>query len=685
MRFFSGLRAALFPRRRAREDSALEEALAHHEAGRLGEAEAQYRAVLHRDANNARALHLLGVLQHQYGDNRSALGNIRRAVALDPAVALFHFNLGNVLAAMDETASAAEAFARATELDPGHAAGWFNLGRARMQRNLEGEAIAAFRRALALQPGMEAARQELGKALVAFADKNPGMDAAYGEGIALLENHWQFGPDPLGSRMALAHALEQTGRWSDATAHFAAVIAERPDAVPAYCGLGNCYNRMGRMPDAIREYRRALAANPDDPNTASSIVSGLIYDIECTAQALFEEHRRWGLRYADPLRVRRGFHGNERDPDKRLKVGYVSPDFRSHPVTALFLPVLSRHDPAAVETFCYYNLSAADAVTARVRQAAHNWRDIAGASDEEVARRIAEDRIDILVDLAGHTSNGRLLAFARKPAPVQASWLGYFHSTGVAAVDYFVTDPCSSPPGQEKYFVERLARLPHTRFCYEPREYMPESGPLPALERGHVTFGCFNNLAKLNPRVLALWSELLRRLPAARLHIQAGALNDAANRERFLCRLEQEKIGRERIRLLPFVPIEQSPIGYNGVDITLDPFPFCGGMTSFESLWMGVPVVTLPQEILAGRQTASMLANLGLDELAADSPENYVRIAMALARDTDRLAEMRRGLRRRFLSSPLADYASFTRAIESAYRSMWIAWLKGSPDHSAVI
>jgi protein O-GlcNAc transferase len=280
------------------------------------------------------------------------------------------------------------------------------------------------------------------------------------------------------------------------------------------------------------------------------------------------------------------------------------------------------------------------------------------------------------VDLAGHTSHNRLGVFARKPAPLLVSWLGYFNTTGLDSFDYFLTDPWSSPPGQETYFVEQLLRLPHTRFCYEPWEFVPEVNALPALERGHVTFGCFNNLSKLNDRVLALWARVLQAVPGSRLVIQAQSLNDIPNRERFAQLAVSLGIARERLELREFMPLDQAALAYHGIDIALDPFPFSGGMTSFEALWMGVPVVTLEQPLIAGRQTLSMLHNLGLPELVAKSEQDYVAITAGLAGDPQNLAALRAGLRPRFAASPLADYDAFARDLATAFRGMWRNWVE---------
>jgi predicted O-linked N-acetylglucosamine transferase (SPINDLY family) len=314
-------------------------------------------------------------------------------------------------------------------------------------------------------------------------------------------------------------------------------------------------------------------------------------------------------------------------------------------------------------------------MTERMRRCAHHWRDIAGLDDATVADRIRADGIDILVDLVGHTKYTRLPVFARRPAPVQASWLGYFNTTGLATMDYFVTDPVSSPPGQERYFVEKLVRLPATRFCYEPPEYMPEVGALPLRRQGYVTFGSLNNIAKLNDHVLALWARVLAAVPDSRLLLQASALSDPLFQRDFRASAARHGIPAERLELRRFAPIDQAARTYHDIDIALDPFPFCGGMTSLDALWMGVPVVTLPQTMIAGRQTASMLANLGLPELIAPDEASYLACAVELARDVERLATLRTGLRERFRRSPLADYEGFTRDLEHAFGEMWRAWL----------
>ena len=673
------VRGALAFGARRVDATGLAHALEAYELGRIDAAAAACERLLARDPRNAPALHLLGLIADGRSDHARAAGLIQSAIAADPAVGLYHFNLGNVLRELGRAEEAATSYARATALDPRRFAAWFNLAQLLAERGQPEQAIVAFREAIRTEPGSLHARVELAAALVDTAQAGAHTAARSAEALALLENDWPRAPDPWRARFALAMALVGCGRWTEAASHLEAIVAARPDAAQARNALANCYNRLGRATDAVREYRETFRAAPDFHPALTAVLGTLNAAPEATPEEVFAAHREWAATVAAPLYPVAPRFGNPRDPNRQLRIGYVSPDLRRHPVGTMLAPVLERHDARRVEAFCYYNYRGADVMTERMRRAAQRWRDIAELDDAAVADAIRADGIDILVDLAGHTRHTRLLVFARRPAPVQVSWLGYFNTTGLATMDYFVTDPTSSPPGQERYFVERLVRLPATRFCYEPPQYLPDVNALPARGRGAVTFGCLNALAKLNDRVLALWARILAAVPGARLLLQAAALNDPLVQRDFRARAAAHGIADERLELRSFVPVELAAHAYHDIDIALDPFPFCGGMTSLDALWMGVPVVTLPQVMIAGRQSASMLANLGLPELIAADPAAYVSIAAGLAHDLDRLAELRAGLRDRFRRSPLADYARFTADLEDAFAGMWRSWLAASP------
>ena len=650
---------------------ALEDALSLHEAGDLQGASAIYQGLLARNPRDADALHLTGLAAHQRGEQQRAVAWIRRAIAERPAAPRFHFNLGNALAALDETGAAAASFQRATELDPSHAAAWFNLGSAMARLNVYGNAAAALRRAFDVAPELPQLRQALAQALANAAAASQLPAAAYGEAARLLEHHWQLAGDTVEARLLLAYALQEDRQWSEASRHYSELIESLPDLEVAHNNLANCYNQLGRMREAIDHYREVLRLSPGNALAASSIVSCMNYDSDATPEQMLAAHTDWARRYAAPAAQA---HANSRETGRRLRLAYVSPDLRRHPVSTLFAPVIERHDRERFEIVCYYNYPSADAVSNRIRAAADRWVDIHQWNDAQLTRRIREEGIDILVDLAGHTSYGRLRAYADKPAPVQVSWLGYFSTTGLVQMDAFITDPHSSPPGQDAWFSEKLLRLPDTRFTFEAHEFYPPPGAPRHCRPGAVSFGCLNNLAKLNDRVLAAWSGILEQLPESTLLIQAQALEDAPNREAFLSRCERAGIAASRVEIRRWSKLEEAARSYHDIDIALDPFPFCGGMTSFDALWMGVPVVTLAGQLLAGRQTAAMLANLGLSDLIAADTPSYVTLAVALATDSARLDRLRESLRPTFAASPLCDHEKFTRALESAFLELWRQW-----------
>jgi len=541
------------------------------------------------------------------------------------------------------------------------------LGLIHHQRGEHALAVAQIGAAIALKGDQAQYHYNLGNALMGLGEQEAAMDS-FRAAIRLDAAH-------VAASFNLAACMESANRWSEAAEIYSALLSAQAGLATAHNRLGNCYNQLGRMAEARSHYLEVCRIEPEFAHAWTSALACLNYDPHCTPENAAAEHRRWAARVAAPHYPGSARFDNERSPERPLRIGYVSPDLRRHPVSAIFAPILAAHDRSRIEVTCYHNFAGEDVVTLRLKSLAGRWRPVAGMDDAALCEQIRADDIDILVDLAGHTMHGRLLAFARKPAPVQMSWLGYFNTTGLATMDYFVSDPWSSPAGQERYYAEKLLRLPHTRFCYEPPDYMPTVSPPPAERNGHVTFGCLNNLAKLNEKVLALWGGILRAIPGAKLLLQAAALDDAPNRARFGDLCAKHGIAPAQLELRGFVPIELVPASYADIDIALDPFPFCGGMTSLEALWLGVPVITLAGETIAGRQSTSLLMNLGLPQLVAESAEQYAANTLRLARDPQRLAELRAGLRPRFTASPLMDYKGFARALEAAYRDSWRGWL----------
>jgi predicted O-linked N-acetylglucosamine transferase (SPINDLY family) len=365
-------------------------------------------------------------------------------------------------------------------------------------------------------------------------------------------------------------------------------------------------------------------------------------------------------------------HLNDRSPQRRLRIGYVSPDFRFHPVGRFLLPLLETHDRGNFEIFCYASVDVPDALTDRCRAYTDAWRDVRDLSDEQLAQVVRRDRIDVLVDLTMHMAQNRLLLFARKPAPVQVTYLAYCGTTGLETMDYRLTDPHLDPPGgDERFYSERSVRLPETYWCYRPTIETPPVNPLPALAAGHVRFGSLNNFCKATPPTLAAWGRLLQAVPVSRLLLSARA---GSHRDRVRGLLGEQGVASERVDFVDIQPVAEYFALYQQIDVALDPFPYGGGTTSCDALWMGVPVVSLAGQTAVGRGGLSILTNVGLPDLAARDAGHYVQVAAELAQDLPRLSDLRATLRERMRNSPLMDAPRFARSVEAAYREMWRRW-----------
>ena len=451
---------------------------------------------------------------------------------------------------------------------------------------------------------------------------------------------------------------------------------ELDPALPeAHLNLGNLRKDQGRLAEAMACFSRAVAARPSYVAAHANLLFTLAYVDDLPQARIFELHREWGRRHAAGLMT--GGHANGRAPGRRLKVGYVSPDFRAHACAFFVEPLLRHHDRTAVEVFAYAEVAQPDAVTNRLRGLTDVWRSTVGLTDEQVAALIRADGIDVLVDLAGHTANGRLLALARKPAPVQVEYLGYPATTGIEAMDWRLTDAVAEPVGQsEAHYTERLYRLPHSLWCYQPFEDMDEVSALPALAQGGVTFGSFNNYAKVGPRVVALWASVLRAVPDSRLVMITVPAGES--QESLWDRFESLGVSRTRVVLHDRLDRRTYVSLFSTVDVALDPFPCNGGTTTCDALWMGLPVVALKGGTFLSRASLSVLSACGCEAYAAADEAAYVEICRRLAGDLPGLAATRATLRGQLAASPLLDAPAFARDIEAAYRDMWTQWCAGS-------
>lgn len=518
-------------------------------------------------------------------------------------------------------------------------------------------------RVLAREPGMVKAWELLGVAALNLGDYPLAVER-FERVLALAGEEAQ----------ALANAAEanrRADRCDRALELILRALALKPGFAPFMhihvLALEGCW----RSEEAIAACREALALHSDFAKLHTSYFT-LLNRAGADPALVLDAHRRWAERFAAP-RAGDAQHRNLPQAGRRLRIGYVSADFREHAASHFVLPLLQHHDPARFEVYCYSNTPKTDDITRRCEALAAHWRDIVSLADAAAQDLVRSDGIDILVDLSGHTSGNRLALFAAKPAPIQLTYLGYPATTGMTQMDYRLTDGRADPAGvSEPRYVEKLLRLPHSLWCFAPPPQMPEVGPLPASAAGQVAFASLNSVYKLTPRMLRLWSRLLAALPEAKLvfaTVPAGAPRTRIARE-----FESNGIDPARLEFHGFLPWEEFWNLHQRVDIALDSFPCNGGATTCETLWMGVPLVSLAGEAFLARAGLSLLTTVGLQELVAHSEDEYLRIAIALARDPARLAQLRAGLRERMRASPLLAAAAFTRDLENLYRAAWTQW-----------
>lgn len=684
------------------------------------------------------AMHAIARRALERGETAIAIAQLEKATAISPDNANLWCTLGAAYRRSDGFAAARHAYERALALKPDYPQVLSNLGEWCIAKGKVEEALEWFDKALACAPGFfearlnqvaalfelarykdarEAAEQlvadeadrpepylNLGNVLVHTGkakqgikqykkalELRPGYPEAHFNLATLLGSRYDLGNsiDYLERQIKergetvlhlgmLAAAHQAVGHLTQAEELCRRIFEKQPDNITALLTLGSCLSAGGDSAAALPLYERVVELDGSQANIGSNILFECNNLSQPGREDVFRRHREWATQFETPLLAPADFSARDRDPGRKLRIGYVSGDFVTHPVGFLLRDILRYHDESRFEVHCFSMVIRAEEVLPELREAADKWEDIFFLSDEEVADMIRKDDIDILVDLSGHTAFHRLLAFARRPAPIQVEWIGYFHSTGMKSIDYFITDPHTTPSGRGQLFSEIPVYMPHTRFCYGPPAYTAEVVPPPVEKSGSITFGSFNRLPKMTDEVVNAWARILHAVPDSRLVVKAGALADTTAKERLTARFTKLDISSDRLELRENSSHREMFEQYGDIDIALDTFPFNGGMTTLEALWMGVPVVTIAGNTVVSRQTVSALANIGLaDQLAFPDVEAYIQGAVALASDRQRLVKLRQEMRPRMAASPLCESEQFVRDLEGLYLRMWEAWCRG--------
>lgn len=641
--------------------------------GRLQDAEDCLRRALEIRPDFAEALTTLGIMQKDLGRMADAEASLRQAVEREPDSFDANYHLAALLYALDRLEDCCAAYRRALKLKPDDFDANCNLGLALRYLGRTDEAVATLGRALKVRPDSAIALSNLG---IAYMDIGL-MDQAE----ATLRHALQFAPNIADVHSNLGLVLMGMGRLVDAETSLRRAAELAPNAAKIRSNLGSVLNNLGRLDEAVTCYRQAMALAPDYAMAHSNLLHCLSQVAGTDARELFAEHCRFGACFETPLMARWRPFARPRDATRALRIGIVSGDLRDHAIAYFIEPILaslSRYPTLSLHA--YANHVGEDPVTQRLRTHFRQWASVVGMTDDDAAQRIRADGIDVLIDLSGHTAKNRLLVFARKPAPLQATWMGFPGTTGLHSVDYFLSDRLFLPPGQfDDQFTEKIVRLP-AGAPFLPSDNAPPVNALPALGCGHVTFGSFNRLSKLRPQVIALWSQLLRSLPKSRLLL--GGMHEGDEYQVLIDWFAREGIARDRLDFHRRCGMDDYLRLHHQVDICLDTFPYNGGTTTLHALWMGVPTVSLAGGIAASQSGAAILGHAGLGDFVAHGTADYLDKGLSWASRPADLAAIRASTRDRLSASAMGQPSLIAAALERAFRIMWRRWCAGLPAES---
>jgi protein O-GlcNAc transferase len=605
---------------------------------RLDEAIASLKSAIRVKPDYAEAYNNIGIILHDQKRFNEAISNFYYAIRYKLDYAQAYNNLGSSLRAHGDPVGAQLQFEQAVRLQPDYALAYYNLGQNCMDLGQLEQAEINLSRAIHLKP-------------------------YYFDALRLL-----------------GMTLEKLCRLPKAIDAYQAALKLCPKSTDIYNSLGNALTNHCQLDQAVEAYRQALLIRPDYYQVHSNLLVCLNYNSTYSNQEIFAEHLAWNFRHALHLADEIQPHQNIPDHNRRLRVGYVSPSFGRGAVRYFLQALLDQHHKEVVETYAYTTLSLSPELFQETSAFVTVLRDVSAFGDAEFAEQVRADGIDILVDLSGHTPGHRLMTFAQKPAPVQVSWLDYFNTTGLDSMDYLISDEMHTPPQTTQRFTEQLALLPHCRLCYTPPVYVPEVVESPFIKNGYIVFGCFNRLSKLTQQGIALWCKILHVIPGSKLVLKSHSLNDPASWPEYHALFAIYDIAPQRVELRGASLHQEMLKEYGDIDIALDPFPYNGGLTTCEALWMGVPVITLAGDRMISRQSASLLAAAGLEQFIANDPTEYIGIAQTWASNPERLANLRQTLRQRVSTSPLCNNEQFARDMEKLYRNMWRQWCDKQPS-----
>lgn len=673
----------------------LAQAVELHRLGQLDEASQLYHSILESYPDEVDTLHLLGALYISKKEFDQAKSYLEQSLNINPKQIQALYNLGNLHYLTADLFRAAEFYERVLEINPSYSWALNNYGTVLSELGRKDEAIQILSKAILNDPKNAQAHKNMGQLLrykgrydeaLVFLGEAVSLDESYGdayeelsnvlsdlgfkeEAINSLEKSVQAKPDSEALHIRLGDLYTKAGLLQDAVDIYSKGLELNPENPVIHNNLGLVYLRQGRISEAITSHRQAFWQKPDKSMYHSNLLLTLNYLEGIDKKAVYNIHLDWERIQTKGIIP---YENNHISLSERIKIGYVSPDFRKHSVSYFVEPLLAHHNTTSFEVFCFSDLEKEDDISEQLKSVAEHWIPIWDKSDFELTQLIADNEIDILVDLAGHTGNNRLKVFALKPAPIQVSWLGYPNTTGLSSIDYRFTDQIADLPGEDDYYSEELVRLQNGFLCFNPITETPPVQDLPAIHNEYITFGSFNNLGKLNYQVIELWASILKRVPNSKILLKSIFMDDERTKEQIIQKFRDCQVKDDRIIILSRSPTRYEHLdAYNQMDIGLDPFPYCGTTTTFEALWMGVPVITLQGDRHAGRVGTSILTHLELEQLVAKSKQEYVNIAQKLAQNKQNLVQFRLTLRDLLKTSKLMDGSCFADQVEQFYKQAW--------------